>query len=71
MKTALKFTQARLSPSSQGQVATEAAVDTSKEYFEEVLDEYHANRNVCPGHRILFKPCQRQKRDSHQLCAKG
>jgi aspartate aminotransferase len=44
--TALKFAQARLSPPTFGQVAAEAAVDTPKEYFERVLKEYHARREI-------------------------
>lgn len=46
MKTALKFAQARLSPPTFGQIASEAAIDTPDKYFEEVLVEYHARRNV-------------------------
>jgi len=46
MATAMKFAQARLSPPTLGQVAAEAAVDTPASYFEEVLDEYHARRNI-------------------------
>ncbi|MFC2111042.1 pyridoxal phosphate-dependent aminotransferase [Bacteroidota bacterium] len=46
MATALKFAQARLSPPSFGQIASEAAIDTPDSYFEEVLEEYHARRNV-------------------------
>ncbi|MCF8302068.1 MAG: pyridoxal phosphate-dependent aminotransferase [Bacteroidales bacterium] len=46
MATALKFAQARLSPPTFGQVAAEAAIDTPQEYFEQVMDEYHARRNV-------------------------
>ncbi|MFA5419746.1 MAG: pyridoxal phosphate-dependent aminotransferase [Bacteroidales bacterium] len=46
MATALKFAQARLSPPSLGQVASEAAVDTPKEYFEAVIKEYIARRNT-------------------------
>lgn len=46
MATALKFAQARLSPPTFGQVAAEAAIDTPDEYFESVLSEYHARRNV-------------------------
>lgn len=46
MDAALKFAQARLSPPSLGQVAAEAAVDTPDNYFEEVLEEYIARRNV-------------------------
>lgn len=44
--TALKFAQARLSPPTFGQVGAEAALDTPPEYFEEVLKEYHARRDV-------------------------
>lgn len=44
--TALKFAQARLSPPSYGQVAAEAAVDTPKEYFVKVKEEYLARRNT-------------------------
>lgn len=43
--TALKFCQARLSPPYVGQVAGEAAIDSSKEYMEGVYDEYLARRN--------------------------
>ncbi|MCK5839757.1 MAG: pyridoxal phosphate-dependent aminotransferase, partial [Bacteroidales bacterium] len=46
MKTALKFAQARLSPPTFGQVAAEAAIDVPDVYFEEVLKEYDARRNV-------------------------
>jgi aspartate aminotransferase len=45
-KTALKFAQARLSPPTFGQVAAEAAVDTPQEYFDNVLREYHARRDI-------------------------
>ena len=44
--TALKFAQARLSPPTFGQVAAEAAVDTPDEYFNAVIKEYIARRNV-------------------------
>ncbi len=46
MKTALKFAQARLSPPSLGQHLSEAAVDTPKEYFSMVLEEYLKRRNI-------------------------
>ena len=46
MATAMKFAQARLSPPTFGQVAAEAAVDTPDEYFEAVIKEYVARRNV-------------------------
>lgn len=44
--TALKFAQARLSPSLEGQIAGEAAVDTPDSYFEAVSQEYTARRDV-------------------------
>ena len=43
--TALKFAQARLSPPSLGQIAGEAALETTEEYFTEVYEEYIARRN--------------------------
>jgi len=43
--TALKFAQARLSPPSFGQIAGEASLDTPKEYFDEVYEEYIERRN--------------------------
>lgn len=46
LNTALKFAQARLSPPSFGQVASEAAVDVDASYFTEVLEEYRARREV-------------------------
>ncbi len=46
MSTAMKFAQARLSPPTFGQVAAEAAIDTPKEYFTEVLAEYKSRRDV-------------------------
>lgn len=45
MAVALKFAQARLSPPSLGQIAAEASLDTPKEYFKEVYDEYTSRRN--------------------------
>lgn len=46
MKVALKFGQARLSPPTFGQIVGEAAIDTPKEYFDNVLNEYIARRNI-------------------------
>ncbi|RLD56995.1 MAG: pyridoxal phosphate-dependent aminotransferase [Bacteroidetes bacterium] len=46
MATAMKFAQARLSPPSFGQIAAEAAIDTPDSYFDEVLEEYLARRDV-------------------------
>ncbi|MCF8367803.1 MAG: pyridoxal phosphate-dependent aminotransferase [Bacteroidales bacterium] len=46
MATAIKFAQARLSPPTFGQVAAEAAIDTPPSYFEKVIKEYIARRDV-------------------------
>ena len=46
MSTAMKFAQARLSPPSFGQIASEAALETPQEYFDEVLAEYLDRRNI-------------------------
>ncbi len=43
--TALKFCQARLSPPYVGQVAGEAALDSSDEYMKNVFNEYLSRRN--------------------------
>ena len=45
-KTALKFAQARLSPPTFAQIASEAALDTPNSYFKSVIDEYAERRNV-------------------------
>ena len=46
MRVAMKFAQARLSPPTFGQIASEAAIDTPKEYFVNVMNEYIARRNI-------------------------
>ena len=46
IQTALKFAQARLSPPTFGQVAGEAALLTPKSYFDDVINEYVARRDV-------------------------
>lgn len=45
-QVALKFAQARLSPSMEGQIAGEAAVDTPDSYFDAVSKEYTARRDT-------------------------
>jgi aspartate aminotransferase len=45
ISTALKFAQARLSPPGLGQIAAEASIDTTADYFEGVNKEYTARRN--------------------------
>ena len=46
IQTALKFAQARLSPPTLGQLASEAALDTPEVYFEEVNREYQSRRDL-------------------------
>ncbi len=46
MNTALKFAQARLSPPTLGQIASEAALQTPQSYFDEVAAEYVDRRNT-------------------------
>jgi len=50
-QAALKFAQARLSPPTFGQVASEAALDAPASYFTEVVQEYVHRRNLT--HRLL------------------
>ena len=45
IKTALKFAQARLSPPTYAQIASEAALETPQSYFDEVKDEYTSRRD--------------------------
>jgi aspartate aminotransferase len=46
MATALKFAQARLSPPTFAQIASEAALETKKDYFTEVNEEYTSRRDT-------------------------
>ncbi|MCX2719273.1 pyridoxal phosphate-dependent aminotransferase [Lentiprolixibacter aurantiacus] len=46
IQTALKFAQARLSPPTYAQIASEAALETPQSYFDEVKEEYVARRNL-------------------------
>lgn len=46
IKTALKFAQARLSPPTYAQIAAEAALETTQDYFDEVKAEYVQRRNL-------------------------
>ncbi|MFW5663809.1 MAG: pyridoxal phosphate-dependent aminotransferase [bacterium] len=66
MATAMKFAQARLSPPSLGQIASEAAMETPESYFTEVIEEYRKRRDtvvemmnniegvVCPNPKGAF-----------------
>jgi aspartate aminotransferase len=44
--TALKFAQARLSPPTLAQIASEAALSTPQSYFDEVIEEYVERRDI-------------------------
>ena len=46
IKTALKFAQARLSPPTLAQIASEAVLDTPQSYFDDVITEYVKRRNI-------------------------
>ncbi|MGB1269453.1 MAG: pyridoxal phosphate-dependent aminotransferase [Flavobacteriaceae bacterium] len=46
MATALKFAQARLSPPTYAQIASEAALETPQSYFDDVIEEYTSRRNT-------------------------
>ncbi|WP_430909458.1 pyridoxal phosphate-dependent aminotransferase [Maribacter sp. 2-571] len=46
VQTAMKFAQARLSPPTYAQLASEAALETPASYFEEVKTEYVARRDL-------------------------
>jgi aspartate aminotransferase len=46
LNTALKFAQARLSPPTYGLIASEAALETPTNYFNEVINEYVERRNI-------------------------
>ncbi len=46
IESALKFGMARLCPPTIEQIGTEAAIDTPKEYFDKVINEYTQRRNV-------------------------
>ncbi|MEM7161265.1 MAG: pyridoxal phosphate-dependent aminotransferase [Bacteroidota bacterium] len=44
--TAMKFAQARLSPPTLAQIASEAALETPQDYFDEVIEEYRSRRDL-------------------------
>lgn len=46
LKTVLKFAQARLSPPTLAQIASQAALDTPQSYFTDVIEEYVERRNI-------------------------
>ena len=46
MNAAMKYAQARLSPPTFAQIASEAALETPQSYFDEVIAEYKERRDV-------------------------
>ncbi len=50
ISTALKFAQARLSPPTFAQIASEAALDTPQSYFDDVILEYKDRRDTLVKH---------------------
>ena len=46
VQTAMKFAQARLSPPTFAQIASEAALETPQQYFDDVKEEYVGRRNL-------------------------
>ncbi|RLD30375.1 MAG: pyridoxal phosphate-dependent aminotransferase, partial [Bacteroidetes bacterium] len=48
--TALKFAQARLSPPTFAQIASEAALSTPQNYFDDVISEYKERRDTLVKH---------------------
>lgn len=46
MAAAMKFAQARLSPPTYAQIASEAALDTPQSYFDDVITEYKDRRDT-------------------------
>lgn len=46
IQAALKFAQARLSPPTYAQIASEAALETPQSYFDAVIKEYVGRRNI-------------------------
>lgn len=46
LEAGLKFAQARLSPPAVAQIAAEAALDTPRSYFDNVINEYTGRRNL-------------------------
>jgi aspartate aminotransferase len=46
IQAALKYAQARLSPPTYAQIASEAALETPQSYFDAVIEEYVERRNI-------------------------
>ena len=56
IQTALKFAQARLSPPTLAQIASEAALETPQSYFDAVIEEYVERRNILITELQIMKP---------------
>jgi aspartate aminotransferase len=50
MATAMKYAQARLSPPTFAQIASEAALQTPQKYFDDVIKEYEGRRDILIAH---------------------
>ncbi len=50
MATAMKYAQARLSPPTLAQIASEAALQTPQSYFDNVIKEYEERRDILIAH---------------------
>jgi aspartate aminotransferase len=46
----MKYAQARLSPPTFAQIASEAALQTPQKYFDDVIKEYEARRDILIAH---------------------
>ncbi len=57
MASAMKQAQGRLSSPTFGQVFSEAAINTPQSYFDEVVDEYVARRNLVVSRLNKMKGC--------------
>ena len=77
----MRLAQARLSPPSFGQIFAEAAIDTPQDYFDAVMKEYVARRNViveginsipgcfCPMPKgAFYTVCELPIDDSDRFC---
>ena len=58
ISTALKFAQARLSPPTFAQIASEAALATPQSYFDDVIKEYEERRDTLIKHLLEIEGVQ-------------
>ena len=65
MATAMKFAQARLSPPTFAQIASEAALDTPQRYFDDVVAEYKDRRDTLVAELEKIKGVKVAKPKAH------